>query len=244
MPTKKPALHKAGKPAPKKADKPAKKAPVKKAIAKPARPASGKSAKPAPKKGTIKPVAKKPTAKPIHAAGGKHALSTVSKKLEPKVSKPVAREHLPAKKHESHAKSLVSVKPAIKPILKKERPKPAQPQPETKKRARNTAPCLCREPFWEECRRRESNPQPRGFEPRVSASCTTRANAEAGVGVEPTFQGMRTQVPNHSATQPRMTARTAPESHDFGAVPLEDGTASPPSSRFSIRPRFLKLRIV
>src|SRR5207249_6083081 len=78
----------------------------------------------------------------------------------------------------------------------------------------------------------------------VSASCTTRANAEAGVGVEPTFQGMRTQVPNHSATQPRMTARTAPESPDFGAVPLEDGTASPPSWRFSIRPRFLKLRIV
>ena len=126
MPTKKPALHKAGKPATKKAAKPAKKAPVKKAIAKPARPAGGKSAKPAPKKGTIKPVAKKPTAKPIHAAGGKHALSTVSKKLEPKVSKPVAREHLPAKKHESHAKSLVSVKPAIKPILKKEPPKPAK----------------------------------------------------------------------------------------------------------------------
>src|SRR5438874_1794680 len=37
MPTKKPALHKAGKPAPKKAAKPAKKAPVKKAIAKPAK---------------------------------------------------------------------------------------------------------------------------------------------------------------------------------------------------------------
>jgi RNA polymerase-binding transcription factor DksA len=124
MPTKKPAPRKTGKAVTKKplrhaggAAKPAKKAAVKKAVAKSARPAGGKPAKAAPKKGPIKPGAKKVPAK-------KHAVKPISKKPEPKIAKPAAKEHAPAKKHETHAKSLVSVKPAVKPILKKEPPKP------------------------------------------------------------------------------------------------------------------------
>jgi RNA polymerase-binding transcription factor DksA len=109
MPTKK-------KPAPKKATKPAKKAAVKK-------PAAKKPAKPAPKKAAskknVKPVVKKhvysaakrpapkPTHKPVKAAA-KPAAPAVSKKPEPL------------------KKSLVSVKPLIKPIVKKEPPKPTK----------------------------------------------------------------------------------------------------------------------
>ncbi len=111
MPTKKPARSKSGKPAIKKAVKPAKKASVKKAIAR-------KPAKPAKKVAAKKPVAKKEAAK-------KHVAKIVSKKPEPKVNKPVAKEHIAGKK-ESSAKSLVSVKPIIKPILKKEPPKPVK----------------------------------------------------------------------------------------------------------------------
>jgi RNA polymerase-binding transcription factor DksA len=120
MPTKKPARSKGGKPATKKAAHAAGKAkPAKKAvkIAKPARPAGGKSAKPAPKKGAAKPVAKKGATK-------KPAPKTISKKPAPQISKPAAKEHAAVKKHETSAKSLVSVKPTIKPILKKEPPKP------------------------------------------------------------------------------------------------------------------------
>ena len=122
MPTKKPASRKAGKPAIKKPArhageaKPAKKA-SKKAIAKPARPAGGKPAKPTPKKGAPKPVAKKPVSK-------KTAAKTVSKKPEHKVVKPAAKGPAAVKKPVAPAKSLVSVKPVIKPILKKEPPKP------------------------------------------------------------------------------------------------------------------------
>jgi RNA polymerase-binding transcription factor DksA len=124
MPSKKPAPRKTGKPATKKparhagaAAKPAKKA-SKKAIAKP-RPAGGKPAKPAPKKGAMKSVGKKPVAKKVIA-------KVVSKKLQPPkaVSKPVAKEHVPIKKPVAAPKSLVSVKPTPKPILKKEPPKP------------------------------------------------------------------------------------------------------------------------
>jgi RNA polymerase-binding transcription factor DksA len=116
MPNKKPAPHKTGKSATKKPAhaagkaKPAKKASVKKAIAKkPAKPAPKKavSKKPAPKKGSAKPESK-----------------IVSKKPEARIVKPAAKEHTPVKKHESAAKSLVSIKPTIKPILKKEPPKP------------------------------------------------------------------------------------------------------------------------
>jgi RNA polymerase-binding transcription factor DksA len=111
MPTKKPARPKNGKPATKKAVKPAKKASVKKAIAK-------KPAKPAPKKAA----AKKPAPKKV--AAKKPAVKIVSKKPEP--AKPIAKENSAVKKQESHAKSLVSVKPIMKPILKKEPPKPVK----------------------------------------------------------------------------------------------------------------------
>src|SRR5436190_274263 len=122
MPSKKPAPRKTGKPAIKRparhvggAAKPAKKA-SQKAISKPARPV-GKQAKPAPKKVAAKSVAKKPaTKKPVAKA--------VSKKPEPKVSKPAPKEPAAIKKPVAGPKSLVSVKPPIKPILKKEPPKP------------------------------------------------------------------------------------------------------------------------
>ncbi len=123
MPNKKPAPHKTGKSATKKPAhaagkaKPAKKASVKKAIAKPSRPAGGKPAKAASKKAVSKkPALKKGLAKPES--------KIVSKKPEARVVKPVAKEHAPLKKHEAAAKSLVSIKPTIKPILKKEPPKP------------------------------------------------------------------------------------------------------------------------
>jgi RNA polymerase-binding transcription factor DksA len=127
MPTKKPAPRKAGKSAAKKSAhtaakaKPAKparpaggKASVKRAIAKPARPGG----KPVPKKAAAKKPAAKKTTRP--------ASKLVSKKHETKAAKPVAKEHLGGKKHETIAKSLVSVKPTIKPILKKEPPKPVK----------------------------------------------------------------------------------------------------------------------
>lgn len=124
MPTKKPAPRKAGKPASKKparhaggAVKPAKKA-SKKAIAKPARPVGGKPAKPTPKKGASKSVAKKPVAKKI--------AKNVSKKPEQKVAKAPVKEPVALKKPMAPSKSLVSVKPVIKPILKKEPPKPVK----------------------------------------------------------------------------------------------------------------------
>jgi RNA polymerase-binding transcription factor DksA len=125
MPTKKPARPKGGKPATKKPvhasgkAKPAKKASVKKAIAK-------KPAKPAPKKGAAKP-AHPAGAKPVvKKAAVKSSVKNVSKKPELKVAKPVIKEPPPLKKHEVAAKSLVSVKPIIKPILKKEPPKPVK----------------------------------------------------------------------------------------------------------------------
>lgn len=113
MPTKKPARPKSGKQATKKpvrhaggAAKPAKKASAKKTIAK-------KPAKPAPKKGASKkPAPKKAPAKHPHPAVGKS------------LPKKPAKEHAPLKKTIAPAKSLVSIKPTIKPILKKEPPKP------------------------------------------------------------------------------------------------------------------------
>ena len=118
MPTKKPARSKGGKSATKKPvraaskAKPAKKA-VKKTIAKPARPAGGKPAKHVSGKGAVKKpakkiIVKKPVAKKVAAAG-----------------KPVAKEHATTKKHEG-AKSFVSVKPTVKPVVKKEPPKPTK----------------------------------------------------------------------------------------------------------------------
>lgn len=132
MPSKKPAPRKTGKPATKKparpaggparhaggAVKPAKNA-SKKAIAKPARSTGGKPAKTAPKKGATKSVGKKPVAKKV-------VVKAVSKKPQPLkgVTKPAAKEQVPIKKPVAAPKSLVSVKPTPKPILKKEPPKP------------------------------------------------------------------------------------------------------------------------
>ena len=111
MPTKKPARPKGGKSATKKPvhaagrAKPARKA-VKKAIAKkPAKPVSKKGAAKQPAK---KIIVKKPVAKKVAA-----------------VSKPVPKEHAPVKKHDA-AKSFVSVKQTVKPIVKKEPPKPTK----------------------------------------------------------------------------------------------------------------------
>ena len=110
MPTKKPARPKGGRPATKKPvraagkAKPAKKA-VKKAIArKPAKPVSGKGAA---KKPAKKIIVKKPVPKKVPAA-----------------TKPVAKDHATTKKNE--AAKFVSVKPTVKPIVKKEPPKPTK----------------------------------------------------------------------------------------------------------------------
>jgi RNA polymerase-binding transcription factor DksA len=120
------------KPAPKKAAKPIKKAAskkpaAKKTVKKPApKPAPHKAAKKASKKVT-KPVAKKP----VHKAAAKPvrpALITVAKtapvvvaKPEPQVQKPVAK-----KPGTVDPKSLVSIKPKVKPVIKKEPPKLAK----------------------------------------------------------------------------------------------------------------------
>ena len=116
MPIKKPARPKGGKTAPKKLAhtagkaKPAKASP-KKAIAK-------KPARPAPKKAVAKkPIAKKPAPK--------HAQKIVPKKHETK-NKTGSKEHVPVKKQDISTKSLVSVKPLIKSVLKKEPPKPVK----------------------------------------------------------------------------------------------------------------------
>lgn len=83
---------------------------MKKTIAKkPAKPVSGKGAA---KKPAKKIILKKPVAK------------VVSKKAATAV-KPVAKEHAPVRKNEA-AKSFVSVKPTVKPIVKKEPPKPTK----------------------------------------------------------------------------------------------------------------------
>lgn len=118
MPTKKPAHPKGGKSATKRPAhsagkaKPAKKTSVKKTIAKPAR-ATG--SKPAKKAAAKKPVAKKAIIK-----------KPAPKKQEVKVNKPLPKQPVPAKKQEAPSKSLVTVKPIVKPILKKEPPKPAK----------------------------------------------------------------------------------------------------------------------
>ena len=117
MPTKKPAHPTGGKAATKKPArpagkaKPAKKASVKKTIAKPGHSTGSKPAK----KAVKKPVAKKTVAhKPA------------SKKQEAKVNKPLPKPSALPKKQEAQSKSLVTVKPIIKPVLKKEPPKPSK----------------------------------------------------------------------------------------------------------------------
>lgn len=107
------------KPAPKKAAKSAKKAaPKKPAAKKPMKKAAPKKATP---KKTVKPVAKKaahqkPVAKPAPAKGAAKPAQ---------VAKPVASQ--PAKKPGAFdPKSLVTIKPKVKPIIKKEPPKPTK----------------------------------------------------------------------------------------------------------------------
>ena len=116
MPTKKPARPKGGRSAIKKPvhaagkAKPAKKA-VKKTIAK-------KPAKPVSRKGTAKKPAKKVAVK-------KPVAKAVAKNI-PAISKPIAKEHAAIKKNETSAKSFVSVKQTVKPVVKKEPPKPTK----------------------------------------------------------------------------------------------------------------------
>lgn len=115
----KPAPHKSGKPAAKKAAKPASKS---------ARPAAKKTApkKTAPKK-PLKSIAKKPAAKPVHKKTmpekkpAPKAAAKPEAKPAPQVNKPVAK-----KTGAADPKSLVSIKPKAKPVIKKEPPKPGK----------------------------------------------------------------------------------------------------------------------
>src|SRR5947207_3430724 len=117
MPIKKPARPKGGKAANKKPAhtagkaKPAQASP-KKAIAKSAHRGGGKPAKPTPKRVVDK---KSTSKKPVKKSVAKLPV----KKAEHKISKPATKEHS-ARKQEAPGKSLVSVKPIIKPVLKKE----------------------------------------------------------------------------------------------------------------------------
>lgn len=137
---KKPAPKKAAKPAPKAAaKKPAAKKTVKKAAPKPAakkvapkpvakKPAGKPAAKPAPKP-VAKPAAKavKPAPKPAPKPAAKPAPAPAPKavaKPEPVVEKaPPAK---PLKPGQIDPKSLVSIKPKVQPVIKKEPPKPAK----------------------------------------------------------------------------------------------------------------------
>ncbi len=135
--------------APKKAAKPAPKAAAKKPVAKKTvkksapKPAAKKAApKPAPKAAAKKPapkpapkaVAKKPAPKPAAPApkaAAKPVVKPVAKpsvKPAPVAAKPEAPEVKPAPKKAGGVdpKSLVSVKPKVQPIIKKEPPKPTK----------------------------------------------------------------------------------------------------------------------
>jgi RNA polymerase-binding transcription factor DksA len=117
---KKPAPKKAAKPAPKAAKKPAAKKIVKKHS--PAK----KAAKPAAKKVVAKkPVAKAAAHKPVaKAMAHKPVAKPVAKPVS--VAKP-AEKPMPIKKPSANdPKSLVSIKQTVKPVIKKEPPKPAK----------------------------------------------------------------------------------------------------------------------
>jgi RNA polymerase-binding transcription factor DksA len=131
---KKPAPKKAAKPAPK---KPAPKKPAaKKVVKKPApKPVPKKATKPVVKK-VAKPVAKKPAPKPAAKAVAKAApkpapkAATPATKPAPVVPAPVvakpAEPAAPVKKGSVDPKSLVSIKPKVQPVVKKEPPKPSK----------------------------------------------------------------------------------------------------------------------
>jgi RNA polymerase-binding transcription factor DksA len=107
----------------------------KKQASKPARPKGGKAAKPAKKAAAQKPAAKKPmkNKKPTP----KKAAKPVAKKTAPKAAKPVkpapkavvkpaapALKPIAKKPGVVDPKSLVSIKQKVKPVIKKEPPKP------------------------------------------------------------------------------------------------------------------------
>jgi len=118
-PAPKPARRTGGKPA---AKKPAAKKTVKKSAPKP-KAAAKKPAKPAPKK-AVKPVAKKPSPKPTPKPAPKPAVKPAPAPAKPA---PVAKaEPAPVKKGGVDPKSLVSIKPKVQPVIKKEPPKPAK----------------------------------------------------------------------------------------------------------------------
>ncbi|MBI5372403.1 MAG: TraR/DksA family transcriptional regulator [Sphingobacteriales bacterium] len=137
MATKKHARPAGGKQAPKKAAKPAKKVAVKKPAARKTvkksapKPAPKKAAKAAPKKAAkpaAKPVAKKPAHKPAPKPAPKPAAKPVpvakpapAPKQEVPVAKPVAKKHGAV-----DPKSLVSIKPKVQPVIKKEPPRAAK----------------------------------------------------------------------------------------------------------------------
>ncbi|MBK8140909.1 MAG: TraR/DksA family transcriptional regulator [Chitinophagaceae bacterium] len=121
---KKKATKKAAKPV-----KPAKKAVVKKPAAKKTvkksapKPAPKKVAKAAPKK-PVKPVAKKPAPKPAPKAATKPVAKPApapAPKQESPAPKPVVKKHGGV-----DPKSLVSIKPKVQPVIKKEPPKPSK----------------------------------------------------------------------------------------------------------------------
>ena len=121
---KKKATKKAAKPV-----KPAKKAVVKKPAAKKTvkksapKPAPKKVAKAAPKK-PVKPVAKKPAPKPAPKAATKPVAKPTpapAPKQESPAPKPVVKKH-----GGIDPKSLVSIKPKVQPVIKKEPPKPSK----------------------------------------------------------------------------------------------------------------------
>ena len=112
----------AAKPAPKKvaSKKPAAKKTVKKSAPKPA---PKKVAKAAPKK-PVKPVAKKPAPKPAPKAATKPVAKPApapAPKQESPAPKPVVKKHGGV-----DPKSLVSIKPKVQPVIKKEPPKPSK----------------------------------------------------------------------------------------------------------------------
>lgn len=129
------------KPAPKKAAKPAPKAAAKKPAAK--KTVKKSAPKPAPKK-AVKPAPKKPAAKPVPKAAAKTApkaaakpapKAVVAKPVAKPVVKAVAKPEPPVQKAEPvktvkpgqiDPKSLVSIKPKVQPVIKKEPPKPSK----------------------------------------------------------------------------------------------------------------------
>ncbi len=117
------------KPAPKKPAKPAPKKAAKKPLAKPAakKAAPKKKEKPVPKKSVAKPAPKK--AEPAKKAAPPPVAKAAPKPEVKPVAPPpvaVAAKPLPKKNGAIDPKSLVSIKPTAKPVIKKEPPRPTK----------------------------------------------------------------------------------------------------------------------